>query len=289
MLFVGKLIPLHGLDTILAAAALAPEIPFRVVGSGQLEALLDHRPPNVEWIPWVEYEDLPGEIQSAGCALGIFGTGAKAGRVIPNKAFQTIACGDPARHRRHPGRARAAHRRPRRAARPTRRSGGARRRRAEPRLRPRPRRPHRCGGPRDLRGARKRGGAGSALAGAARACDRGDVSRPTALLSLAVCAFAAGMSSLAVLQQRAFETGRFDVGNLTQAVWSTAHGRFLEVTDLQGHQISRLGAHFDPLVAVFAPLWWLWPSPDLLLVVAGRRSRAGCGAGVPARPQAPRR
>ena len=39
-LFVGKLIPLHGLDTILAAARLAPEIPFRVVGSGQLDALL---------------------------------------------------------------------------------------------------------------------------------------------------------------------------------------------------------------------------------------------------------
>ncbi len=35
-LFVGKLIPLHGLETILAAAALAPEIPFRVVGDGQL-------------------------------------------------------------------------------------------------------------------------------------------------------------------------------------------------------------------------------------------------------------
>jgi uncharacterized membrane protein len=93
------------------------------------------------------------------------------------------------------------------------------------------------------------------------------VTRPLALLSLAVCAFAAGMSALAVLQQQAFETGRFDVGNLTQAVWSTAHGRFLEVTDLQGHQISRLGAHFDPLVALLAPLWWLWPSPSLLLVV----------------------
>jgi uncharacterized membrane protein len=75
------------------------------------------------------------------------------------------------------------------------------------------------------------------------------------------------MSALAMLQQRAFETGRFDVGNLTQAVWSTAHGRFLEMTDLQGVQFSRLGAHFDPLVAVLAPLWWLWPSPDMLLVV----------------------
>jgi len=75
------------------------------------------------------------------------------------------------------------------------------------------------------------------------------------------------MSSLAVLQQRAFESGRFDVGNLTQAVWSTAHGRFLEITDLQGAQISRLGAHFDPLVVLLAPLWWLWPHPSLLLVV----------------------
>ena len=93
------------------------------------------------------------------------------------------------------------------------------------------------------------------------------MTRPRALLSLAVCAFAAGMSALAVLQQRAFETGRFDVGNLTQAVWSTAHGRFLEMTDLEGDQISRLGAHFDPLVAVLAPLWWLWPSPEMLLVV----------------------
>ena len=92
------------------------------------------------------------------------------------------------------------------------------------------------------------------------------MTRPRALLSLAVSAFAVGMSALALLQQRAFETGRFDLGNLTQAVWSTAHGRFLEVTDLQGRQISRLGSHFDPLVALLAPLWWLWPSPDLLLV-----------------------
>ena len=38
-LFVGKLIPLHGLETILEAARLAPELLFRVVGSGQLDSL----------------------------------------------------------------------------------------------------------------------------------------------------------------------------------------------------------------------------------------------------------
>jgi glycosyltransferase involved in cell wall biosynthesis len=94
-LFVGKLIPLQGVETILAAAGAAPEIQFRIVGSGQLGRLLDERPSNVEHVPWVEYERLPGEIRSAGCALGIFGTTAKAQRVIPNKAFQALACGAP--------------------------------------------------------------------------------------------------------------------------------------------------------------------------------------------------
>lgn len=94
-LFVGKLIPLHGLETILEAARRVPEIPFRVVGSGQLECTLDAAPPNVARVPWVEYERLPDELRRAGCALGIFGTGAKARRVIPNKAFQALACGAP--------------------------------------------------------------------------------------------------------------------------------------------------------------------------------------------------
>jgi glycosyltransferase involved in cell wall biosynthesis len=94
-LFVGKLIPLHGLETILAAARLAPELPFRIVGSGQLDALLHQRPQNVEWVDWIEYRQLPAALHRAGCALGIFGTSAKAARVIPNKAFQALACGTP--------------------------------------------------------------------------------------------------------------------------------------------------------------------------------------------------
>jgi glycosyltransferase involved in cell wall biosynthesis len=94
-LFVGKLIPLHGLETILAAARAAPGVCFRIIGSGQLESLVQERPENVEWIPWVEYERLPAELHRAGCALGIFGTSDKAQRVIPNKAFQALACGTP--------------------------------------------------------------------------------------------------------------------------------------------------------------------------------------------------
>ncbi len=94
-LFVGKLIPLHGLETILEAARLVPELRLRVVGSGQLDALLSDRPANVDWEPWVEYERLPEQLHRASCALGIFGTSGKAQRVIPNKAFQALACGTP--------------------------------------------------------------------------------------------------------------------------------------------------------------------------------------------------
>jgi glycosyltransferase involved in cell wall biosynthesis len=94
-LFVGKLIPLHGVETILEAARLAPEIPFRIVGSGQLDTLLERRTENVEWVRWVAYEQLAGELHAAGVALGIFGRSEKASRVIPNKAFQALACGTP--------------------------------------------------------------------------------------------------------------------------------------------------------------------------------------------------
>ena len=94
-LFVGKLIPLHGLETILEAARVGPDLRLRIVGSGQLDALLAGRPANVEWTPWVDYERLPEELKRASCALGIFGTSAKARRVIPNKAFQALACATP--------------------------------------------------------------------------------------------------------------------------------------------------------------------------------------------------
>src|SRR4029453_17050798 len=80
---------------VLAAARRAPEIAFRIVGSGQHEAALAYRPANVDWGPWVEYEALPEELHAAGCALGVFGASAKAGRVIPNKVFQALACGTP--------------------------------------------------------------------------------------------------------------------------------------------------------------------------------------------------
>ena len=91
------------------------------------------------------------------------------------------------------------------------------------------------------------------------------IPRARPLLWAAMAAYAAGFAALSVLRHEAFETGRFDLGNMVQAVWSTAHGHLLQVTNLHGAQSSRLAAHVDPILVVFAPLWWIWPSPSLLL------------------------
>lgn len=95
VLFVGKLIPLHGLETIVGAAARCPDLTFRVVGSGQHETVLSTTPRNVRWDAWVDYRSLPELYRSAGCALGVFGMSDKASRVIPNKVFQALATATP--------------------------------------------------------------------------------------------------------------------------------------------------------------------------------------------------
>ena len=87
------------------------------------------------------------------------------------------------------------------------------------------------------------------------------------LAVVAMVAVYAGLFAwLSVARHRSFSTGRFDLGNMVQALWSTTEGRFLETTDLSGVQFNRLGAHVDLVLLLFAPLWWVWPSPEMLLV-----------------------
>ena len=65
-----------------------------------------------------------------------------------------------------------------------------------------------------------------------------------------------------------FRLGRFDLGNMVQAVWSTTQGRPLESTDnATGEQMIRLGGHVDPFLVLLAPVWKLWPSPLSLALV----------------------
>ena len=102
VLFYGKFIPLHGIPTILQAAKRLQgrTIEITLVGTGQTAAateswIKDNRPANLQWLKWVDYEKLPAFIASFHVGLGIFSAGDKAGRVIPNKVYQMLACGLP--------------------------------------------------------------------------------------------------------------------------------------------------------------------------------------------------
>lgn len=90
---------------------------------------------------------------------------------------------------------------------------------------------------------------------------------PAILVGALVAIFAIAMAALSIQRHRAFFTARYDLGNMVQAVWSVAHGGLLESTSGAGEQFSRLGVHVDPILGLFAPLWWVWPSPVMLLVV----------------------
>ena len=64
-----------------------------------------------------------------------------------------------------------------------------------------------------------------------------------------------------------FRTLRYDLGNMVQAVWSTAHGRPLETTLGSGEQAERLASHVDPILALLAPVWLVAPTPLSLAAV----------------------
>ena len=101
--FHGSYIPLQGVEYILRAVKRLqndPTIVFRLVGGGQerrqMEVLAKELDlTNVLFIDYVDYDKLRGYLNSAHICLGIFGTTAKAGRVIPNKVFEALACGRP--------------------------------------------------------------------------------------------------------------------------------------------------------------------------------------------------
>jgi glycosyltransferase involved in cell wall biosynthesis len=99
--FYGSYIPLHGVETILGAAArlaARPDLHFELIGRGQtypaMRSLADRLAlPNVDFCDPVPSADLPALAARADISLGIFGTTGKARRVVPNKVYQTLALG----------------------------------------------------------------------------------------------------------------------------------------------------------------------------------------------------
>ena len=103
VIFVGTFIPLQGIDVIIAAARRLQDqrsISFYIVGSGQLEEPIRRLAArcgadNVEFTGWVETDRLGALLRTCHLALGVFGTTAKAARVIPSKVYDVCAAGMP--------------------------------------------------------------------------------------------------------------------------------------------------------------------------------------------------
>lgn len=101
VLFVGTMVPLHGIETILEAASLLKErhdIHFKLVGDGQdspvVEAWQSVQMPHLEWErTWLPSQRIAEEISRADICLGIFGAGDKAQRVCPFKLYAYASMG----------------------------------------------------------------------------------------------------------------------------------------------------------------------------------------------------
>lgn len=100
VLFYGSFLPLQGPDTIIEAAKLAKSLPIKwtFIGGGPLKEKclkLAEGCENICFEGKIPYAELPRRICEADILMGVFGTTDKAGRVMPNKFFQAIACGKP--------------------------------------------------------------------------------------------------------------------------------------------------------------------------------------------------
>ena len=98
MVFYGLYTPLQGAPVIGAALSRIAGAPIEVtmIGGGQDKAAAKAAAgasDAVRWLDWVPAAELPALVAGHDVCLGIFGTGDKALRVVPNKVFQGAAAG----------------------------------------------------------------------------------------------------------------------------------------------------------------------------------------------------
>ncbi len=63
-----------------------------------------------------------------------------------------------------------------------------------------------------------------------------------------------------------FDFGKFDLGNMSQMLWTTLHGHFMYLTDYFGTNLPRWSmSHVDPILLLFLPLFAIYQHPLVLV------------------------
>ena len=70
-------------------------------------------------------------------------------------------------------------------------------------------------------------------------------------------------STLTIRQHNSFNTNALDLAKFDQSIWNTSRGRPYQITIGEDLVIE---SHFSPSLAVFAPLYWLWPDVRILFI-----------------------
>ena len=100
VLYHGAYLPLHGTEVIVEAARMTQDLPIQwdFLGWGAYKASTEAMAKglkNVRFLEKVPYVKVPEVICAHDIVLGVFGTTAKAARVIGNKVYECMACGRP--------------------------------------------------------------------------------------------------------------------------------------------------------------------------------------------------
>ncbi len=86
----------------------------------------------------------------------------------------------------------------------------------------------------------------------------------TARLALLVASFAIAYALYGIVRHWHFETSAYDLGIFDQAIWHLS--RFEAPASTISGFNNILGDHFYPIIALLAPLYWVSPHPETLIV-----------------------
>ncbi|MFH0970347.1 MAG: glycosyltransferase family 4 protein [Candidatus Diapherotrites archaeon] len=103
VIFIGTFLPISGVETILRAAKHLEknrEVEIWIVGDGQMGAANRKLAEelglqNIKFLGKKPYSEVPSLLNQADIALGIFGSGEKANRILPTKMYEAMALAKP--------------------------------------------------------------------------------------------------------------------------------------------------------------------------------------------------